>query len=184
MSKENTEEQPLDEGSISENLEVDSAEDTDADQEIKDIQKATEEANNKYLRLYADFENYKKISARNREEVLKYANEGLLTDMLTVIDHLELALQHSDSTEAANSLAEGIDLTLKELRNVLEKHDLKMIEAEGKAFDPSVHHAIAQTETDTVEENIVIKEFRKGYIYKDRVIRASMVEVSKKPAGE
>jgi molecular chaperone GrpE len=138
------------------------------------------EANDKYLRLYADFENYKKITARNKEELLKYANEDLITEILTVIDHLELALQHSTEGDASNALAEGVNLTLKELRNILDKYGLISIDALGKPFDPSLHHAMSQVEAEGTDDNTVVKEFRKGYMLKGRVLRATLVSVSKK----
>ncbi len=148
----------------------------------EDAKQLLAEAEEKYVRLYADFENYKKISDRNREELLKYANEEIITDILTVIDHLELALHHSSEGETSGSLAEGVNLTLKELKNVLEKHGLVTIDALGKPFDPSVHHAMSQIESDDTEENTIVKEFRKGYMLKERVLRAAMVGVSAKPA--
>ena len=161
----------------------------ESSQEIKDESDPTEEltkslndANDKYVRLYADFENYKKIAARNKEELLKYANVDLMTDTLTVIDHLELALQHTADNEASNPLAEGVELTLKELRTVLEKHGLVTLDALGKAFDPSVHHAMSQIESEDAEENTVVKEFRKGYMLRERVIRAALVGVAVKPS--
>ena len=108
-----------------------------------------------------------------------------MTDILTVIDHLELALHHSSEGETTSSpLAEGVNLTLKELKNVLEKYGLVTIDALGKSFDPAVHHAMSQIETEDVEENTIVKEFRKGYMLKDRVLRAAMVGVSAKPAHD
>lgn len=149
---------------------------------IETLKKSLAEANDKYVRLYADFENYKKFTARNREEQLKYANENLVKDLLTVIDHLELALQHSSNNEASSQLAEGVELTLKELKSVLEKYGLSDIEALGKPFDPVVHHAMAQVESSTADENTVVEEMRKGYMFKDRVVRAALVSVAKKPS--
>ncbi|MBI5740502.1 MAG: nucleotide exchange factor GrpE [Nitrospirae bacterium] len=146
---------------------------------VEPLKKSLAEINDRYVRLYAEFENYKKFAARSKEEQLKYANENLLKDLLTVIDHLELALQHSSESD---SLAEGVELTLKEFKTVLEKYGLAGIEAFGKPFDPSLHHAMTQIETEDVEENTVVKEFRKGYVFKDRVLRASLVGVAKKPA--
>ena len=150
----------------------------------EDLRQLLDDANEKYVRLYADFENYKKIAERNKEELLKYANEEIITDILTVIDHLELALHHSSEGETSSSLAEGVNLTLKELKNVLEKHGLVTIDAMGKSFDPAVHHAMSQIESEDVEENTIVKEFRKGYMLKDRVLRAAMVGVSAKPAHD
>ncbi len=152
--------------------------------EKEELKKSLGEANDKYVRLYADFENYKKIAARNKEELLKYANDDLMTDVLTVIDHLELALQHTEESKDPNPLAEGVELTLKELRNILEKHGLVIIDALNKPFDPAVHHAMSQIETEDVEVNTVVKEFRKGYMLKERVLRAAMVGVAKKPSEE
>ncbi len=145
------------------------------------LNKQLQDADDKYIRLYADFENYKKVSARNRDETLKYANESLMTDILTVIDHLDLALQHSLEEKSSGPLVEGVQLTLKELNSVLEKHGLKQIEAMGKPFDPAIHHAISQIESEDSEAGTVVKEFRKGYMLKERVIRAAMVGVSVKP---
>jgi molecular chaperone GrpE len=152
-------------------------------EEIESLKKSLSESNDKYVRLYAEFENYKKFAARSKEEQLKYANENLIKDLLTVVDHLELALQHSSNSEISNSLAQGVELTLKELKTVLEKYGMSGIEALGTPFDPSVHHAIAQVETEDTENNIVVKEFRKGYMYKERVLRAALVGVSKKPSS-
>jgi molecular chaperone GrpE len=149
---------------------------------IDELLKLVDEANDKHIRLYADFENYKKITARNKEELLKYANEEIMSDTLTVIDHLELALQHSSEDHTpSDSLAQGVELTLKELKTVLEKHGLTSIDAMGKPFDPSVHHAMSQIESDDADENTVIKEFRKGYTLKGRVLRAALVGVAVKP---
>ena len=146
------------------------------------LKKTLEEINDKYVRLYAEFENYKKFTARNKEEQLKYANESIIKDLLTVLDHLELALQHSNDKKTLKSLSEGVELTLKELKTVLEKYGLVSIDASGKPFDPLIHHAITQVESTEAIENTVVKELRKGYKYKDRVIRATLVGVAKKPS--
>lgn len=147
---------------------------------VEELKKSLSELNDKYIRLYADFENYKRIEAKNKEELLKYSNERLMKDLLTVIDHLELALQHTSNNETPNPLSEGVELTLKEFRTILEKYGLVSIEAQGKPFDPYIHHAMSQIETENVEENIVVTEFRKGYMLKERVLRAALVGVSKK----
>lgn len=152
------------------------------EENIAQLKQSLNDASDKYIRLYADFENYKKAALRNKEELLKYANVDIMTDILTVIDHLELALQHTGSDKSSGSLAEGVELTLKELKTVLEKHGLKTIDALGKPFDPSVHHAMSQIESEEAEENSVVKEFRKGYILRERVIRAALVGVAIKPS--
>ncbi len=150
-------------------------------QEVEGLKKELSELKDKYLRLYADFENYKRMIAKEKEELIKYSNEGLIKELLSVIDHLELALQHSSNNEATTALAEGVEMTLKELKTTLEKFGLVSIEALGKPFDPFLHHAMAQIESEESEENKVVTEFRKGYMLRDRVLRAGLVGVSKKP---
>ncbi len=139
-----------------------------------------QEMNNKYLRLYAEFENYKKRVNRDKEEIIKYGNENLLYDLLPFIDHLDLALKHA-SNDVSSGLVQGVEITLKELRKTLEKFGLTEIEAEGKPFDPMVHHAMSQVEREDMEENVVVEDFRKGYMLKDKVLRPSLVAVSAKP---
>jgi len=134
----------------------------------------------KYLRLYAEFDNYKKRVNKDKEELLKYGQESLLYELLTVIDNLELALKHA-SDEVSTGLIQGVEITYKELMKTLEKFGLTAVEAEGENFDPSVHHAMSQVERDDVEENLVVEEYRKGYKLKDKVLRPSLVSVSKKP---
>lgn len=138
------------------------------------------EMSEKYLRLYAEFDNYKKRTNKDKEELLKYGQESLLYELLTVIDNLELALKHA-SDEVSTGLIQGVEITYKELMKTLEKFGLTAVEAEGENFDPSVHHAMSQVERDDVEENIVVEEYRKGYKLKDKVLRPSLVSVSKKP---
>jgi molecular chaperone GrpE len=152
--------------------------------DVDELNKELSELKDKYLRLYADFENYKRLVAKNKEELIKYSNEDLMRELLPVIDHLELALQHSAKGNNLSALAEGVQMTLKELTSILEKFGLTTIESLGKPFDPSLHHAISQTESEEMEENMVIEEFRKGYKLKDRVLRAALVSVSKKPDKE
>ncbi len=140
------------------------------------------ELNDKYLRLYADFENYRKRASKDREDLVMYANESILYELLTSIDHLEIALQHADN-EASSGLRQGVEMTLRELMRTLEKFGLKPIEALDKPFNPEIHHAMAQVERDDVEENTVVEELRKGYTYGDKVLRASMVTVSARPSA-
>jgi len=139
------------------------------------------ETNDKYLRLYAEFENYKKKVNKDKEELVKYGNEKLIYELLPVIDNLEMALEHSKN-EASESIVQGVEITLKELMRILQKFELTPINSMGKPFDPAIHHAMTLVERDDIEENIVVEEFRKGYMFRDKVIRASLVGVSKKPA--
>jgi molecular chaperone GrpE len=136
--------------------------------------------NDKYLRLYAEFENYKKKVQKDKEELVKYANEKIILELLPVIDSLEMALEHSKN-ETTVGIAQGVENTLKELLRVLNKFGFMPIEAMDKPFDPAVHHAMSVVERWDVEENRVIEVFRKGYMFRDKIIRAPLVGVSRKP---
>jgi molecular chaperone GrpE len=148
-------------------------------QTFEELNKAIEELNNKYLRLYAEFDNYRKRITREREDLLKYGNESLLSALLPAIDHLELALKHASGENSG--LVQGVEMTLKELYRTLEKFGLTRIEAEGKCFDPSVHHAMVQVEREDMDEKMVAEEMRTGYRYRDKVLRPSLVAVTAKP---
>ena len=140
------------------------------------------------LRLYAEFENYKKRAAREAKDFRKFANDTLIREMLPVIDNLERAIQSSTSQENdqehfKTSILEGVTMTLGEILKVLERFHVKPIEALEQPFDPNFHEAIGQEETDEFADNTVIREYQKGYMLHDRLIRPSMVVVSKaKPA--
>jgi len=138
-----------------------------------------QEINDRYLRLYAEFENYKKRVNKDKEEIFKYGNESLLYDLLPVIDNLEMALKHATNS-VSEGLVQGVEITLKELQRTLEKFGLSPIEATGKPFEPLVHHAMTQVERDDVDEKTVVEEFRRGYMFRDKVLRPSLVAVSKK----
>ena len=140
------------------------------------------ELNDRYLRLYAEFENYRKRVSKEKEELINYGNESLLYELLPAIDHLELALKHA-SRDSDNGVVQGVEITLKELQRTLEKFGLRRIESTGKQFDPAVHHAMAQVEREDMDEKMVAEEFRAGYLYRDKVLRPSLVAVSVKPGA-
>ncbi|MEK7308585.1 MAG: nucleotide exchange factor GrpE, partial [Nitrospirota bacterium] len=128
-----------------------SAEEIKKTKSVGEIEKELPELKDKYLRLYAEFENYKRLAAKEKEELIKYSIEEFAKELLSVIDHLELALQHSSNNDAkatASALVEGIELILKELKTTFEKFGLVSIEAKGKPFDPFVHHAMAQIDSE------------------------------------
>jgi molecular chaperone GrpE len=167
------------------NKEESEAEGTETVQEEPDEDKdrltsELQEINDKYVRLYAEFENYKKRINKDKEELVRYGNESLIFELLPVIDNLEMALKHS-SHNLNTGIVHGVEITLKELQRLLEKFGLSPIDASGKPFDPTVHHAMTQVERDDVEEKTVVEEFRKGYMLWDKVLRPSLVAVSQKP---
>ena len=137
------------------------------------------ELNDKYMRLYAEFENYRKRVVKEKEEIQKFGTESLLYDLLTVIDTLELALVHANDDDSSNGLKQGIEMTLKEFNKVLGKFGLEHIDAMGKRFDPALHEAMSHVEREDMDEGIVIEEFRKGYVFHDKLLRPSLVSVSK-----
>lgn len=150
-------------------------------------QKAREvaEANEKYLRAAADFENYRKRMQRDLVEFRKYANEQFALELLTVVDHLGLALNHvGESGETARGLQQGVELVYKQFRDVLEKFGIKQVAAEGVPFDPAKHEAIMQVATADVPENTVVQVMQDGYVYHEKVLRHAKVGVSKKPDVE
>jgi len=137
----------------------------------------------RYLRERADLENSKKRAAREREEILRYGTEGLVRDLLPVVDNLERALQHAESGGHGGPLAEGVRLVLESLRGVMESHGVTQIQALGEPFDPARHEAMEQIESDAHDANTVVREHQRGYTLHDRLVRASLVGVSKPGGG-
>jgi molecular chaperone GrpE len=135
----------------------------------------------KLLYLGADFENFKKIKIKEKQDTLKYANEVIIKELLPVIDHLEMALKHAESTDDYKSIYDGVKITLNEFLKVLEKAGARPIEAVGQKFDPNFHEALYQEEHEDKEPDTVVSEFQKGYLLNERLIRPSRVGVSKKP---
>jgi molecular chaperone GrpE len=134
------------------------------------------------LRVSADFENFKKRSFRETDDFRKYANELLLLELLTVVDNLERAIQSTNGeNNEAGCVIEGVEMTLKALLKIFERFSVKLIEAVGKPFDPNFHQAMMQESSDLYPENTIISEFQKGYMLHDRLLRPSMVVVSKGP---
>jgi molecular chaperone GrpE len=151
--------------------------------ELEQRMKEAEEASDKYRRTYADFENYRKRMQRDQTEFRKYANEQMALELLPVIDHLSLALQHAKEGGACgDALLQGVEMVYKQFRDVLEKFGIKPFKAEGETFDPAMHEAMMQVETSDVPENMVVQVFQDGYLYHEKVLRHAKVGVSKKSA--
>jgi molecular chaperone GrpE len=153
--------------------------------ELEQKTKDAAEANEKYLRTYADFENYRKRMQRDLADFRKYANEQFALELLTVVDHLGLALKHAgESGETAQGMREGVELVYRQLREVLEKFGVKQFGAAGEPFDPARHDAMMQVATAEVPENTVVQVMQDGYLYHEKVLRHAKVSVSKRPDGE
>jgi len=129
-------------------------------------------------RLQADFDNYKKRQEKKQKEFIEFANERLINNILTVLDNLERALDSTKNEEKAKAIREGINNTLKEFRNILDKEGVKPMQSIGHRFDPYKHEAVMRAETDKYSEDTVAEEFRKGYYIKSKVLRPAMVKVA------
>lgn len=128
----------------------------------------------RYLRLMADFQNYKKRVEKEKKDLYAYANENIMSDLLTVMDNFERALEH----DADENFKEGIELIFKQLQDALEKSGLAEIPALGEDFDPNVHNAVMAEETEDYESGKVSGVMQKGYTLNGKVIRPSMVKVA------
>ncbi len=152
--------------------------------QLEEEKKRSKEYLNRVTYLQADFENLRKRCDRQIQQVTQYSNERLLIQLLDVVDELELAIKTAKATESARALVEGVEMTLKRLRKVLEQEGVTPIISEGKPFDPSKHSAIAAEERDDVDNCVVVEEVRKGYMMKDKVIRPTIVKVAVKKSSE
>ncbi len=139
--------------------------------------------NEKYLRLAAEFENYKRLSQRDQRDQVRYGNEQLLKELLSVVDNLERAIKAANENAGNQALVQGVELTLKQLTGTLSKFGVQTIDSVGHPFDPSAHQAVAQLPSDRIPAQHVAEEYQRGYRLHDRTIRAAMVGVSSGPAS-
>jgi molecular chaperone GrpE len=146
--------------------------------EIQMLKDKLEEADNRYLRLQADFDNFRRRTRLDLEASEKYRAQKLITDLLPALDNFERAMQVEADNEQTKSLLQGMDMVYRGLLDALMKEGVEPIEAVGKEFDPHQHQAVMQGEDENFGSNIVTDEFQKGYMLKDRVIRPSMVKVN------
>ena len=144
--------------------------------ELEEARKALDEANDKYMRLFAEYENFRRRTAKEKEGIYADAYIDALTEILPVLDNLERAAAYKDSD--AETLKKGLELTLKGFYETLEKMGVKEIEAEGKTFDPNVHNAVMHIDDESFGESEVVEVFAKGYARGDKVLRHSMVKVA------
>jgi len=141
-----------------------------------------EENWDKYLRLSADLDNYKKRAARERLDAIKYANEGLVEKLLPIVDNFEAALAAANNAQGAgvDSLKMGINMIFTQLKGFLAEAGAEEIDAAGKLFDPNQHEAVSEQASAEVPEGHVLQQMRKGYKFRERLIRPAMVVVAKK----
>ena len=134
--------------------------------------------NDKYLRLAAEVDNYKRLAQRDQRDQIRFGNEQLLKELLPVVDNLERAVKAAKDGGSGEALVQGVELTLKQLVGSLTKFGVQPMQAVGQPFDPSGHQAVASVPSDRVPEQHVVEEFQRGYRLHDRILRAAMVTVS------
>ena len=146
--------------------------------ENEELKAKIEEAENRILRLQADYENSRRRAKLDLAATEKYKSQSLITGLLPAIDNFERALQIEADNEQTKSVLQGVEMVYRSLLDALKAEGAEQIEAVGKEFDPNLHQAIMQVEDANFDSNIVVEELQKGYILKDRVIRPSMVKVN------
>lgn len=179
----------------SEESEVSEAEESSAEAESEDSPEAealanltaeyeaykaeSEKQHDQMLRTIAEFDNSRKRAEREKEESLKYALESFVKELIPTIDSIERAIQSTKESQDVDALVEGVEMIYKGLLSTLEKRGVTPIEAVNQPFDPTQHEAVMHVESESVPENVVIEEWQKGYMLHNRMIRPSMVSVSK-----
>lgn len=153
--------------------------------ELNDRAVKADENWERLLRTTADFDNFKKRAVREKQEAIKYANESLLERLVPVLEHLDMALAAAQAAgpEAGQSLQAGVSMICQQFRHVLAEAGLEELDALGKVFDPHLHEAVSQQETLDVPEGQVVQQLRKGYKFRDRLLRPASVVVAKQPAA-
>ena len=154
------------------------------DAEIKRLQKGLEELKETYLRKLADMENLRKRFERERSEYQQYALSGLLLELLGIADNFERALQSAPAAGDGKTFREGVELILRMFQNLLAKNGVRPIVLEGRAFDPTFHHAMAVEESEEVAEAEIEEELQKGYLHHDRLLRPTLVKVRVPKKGQ
>ena len=156
-----------------------------AEEKIAQLEEALKESEDKYFRVHADFENIKKRLEKEKYQAIDYASEKFAKDLLTPIDTLEMALAAEEAAkdlpaeELLSKLKEGVELTIKSFYTAFEKHDISIIETDN-GFDPNFHDAVMQVDSADHEDGEIVQVMQKGYKFKDRLLRASMVSICKK----
>ncbi|WP_071460182.1 nucleotide exchange factor GrpE [Bacillus massilinigeriensis] len=150
----------------------------EADPRVAELESKLEETENRYLRLQADFDNFRRRSRMDLEASAKYRAQSLISDLLPALDNFERAMKMEVDNDQAKSLLQGMEMVYRGILDAFKKEGAEPIEAEGKEFDPHKHQAVMQVQDESVGSNIVVEEFQRGYILKDRVIRPSMVKVN------
>ncbi|WP_042200958.1 nucleotide exchange factor GrpE [Paenibacillus camerounensis] len=145
---------------------------------VKRLQELAEEAQARTLRVQADFDNFRRRTQKEKEELAQYATSKLVTELLPVLDNFERALVTAPGNAESEAFTKGINMIFRQLEGVLKSEGLTAMETVGQPFNPEYHQAIMQVESEEHEEGIVTEEVQKGYLLKDKVLRPAMVKVS------
>lgn len=148
------------------------------DKEAEKLKAQIDELNDKVVRQMAEFDNYRKRTEKEKQSMFETGAKSVIEKILPVVDNFERGLAAIPEEEAKSSFAEGMNMIYKQLMGELEKLEVKPIEAVGKEFDPNLHNAVMHVDDDSLEENVVVEELQKGYVYRDTVVRYSMVKVA------
>lgn len=193
MTEKNTEqvneqEEKIDQAETNETEDIETIELVDdTDQEIVDesvddkfeqLLTEKDELFNKFVRLQAEYDNFRKRTQREKAADLKYKSQALVTNLLPVLDDFERALTTASDDESIASFVDGIKIIYRQLNTVIETEGVEVIEAVGEVFDPNLHQAVVTVNDDQYEENVVVEVLQKGYQLKDRVLRPAMVKVN------
>jgi len=149
------------------------------DERLSNLQAEIDRLNEKYLRLMAEYDNYRKRTERERENLIRTASEELMRELLPILDNLDMATMHRNDTTTYEEYVKGIALIEDQFRNVLAKAGLEPMEAVGRKFDPTIHDAVGLIDSDDHESGVIIAEQQKGYVLSGKVIRHPQVIVSK-----
>ena len=179
-SVENTDNSEVNEDHLQEDSQEEvQTEDVDPkDEKIQELEKLANDNEEKYLRLYAEFENYKRRIQKENQTMKKYQSQSVLTDILPTIDNIERALQIEGEDEQFQSLQKGVKMVHESLLKALEDNGLEVIKTDGEQFDPNYHQAVMQDDNPDYESGQITQELQTGYKLKDRVLRPSMVKVN------
>jgi len=145
---------------------------------IAELERLAEENQSRFLRAQADFDNFRRRTLKEKEELAQYASMKLIEQMLPVLDNFERAIQSGAEAATADAFVKGVDMIYRQLFQVLEAEGLKAMEPVGQPFDPEMHQAIMQVASEEYEDGIVVEAVQTGYWMKDKVIRPAMVKVS------
>lgn len=183
LAADERQEQPAAEQTVeqtAENVDHEHTEPADAGTNLlaESYKRQAEENHGKYLRAQADFDNFRKRTLKEKEELAQYASLKLVNQLLPIVDNFQRALQTGGEAAESDAFAKGVDMIYRQLIQVLENEGLKAMEPVGQPFDPELHQAIMQVDSEEHEEGIVVEVVQQGYWLKDKVIRPAMVKVS------